>query len=562
MSVEFAGIVVDCRLSLSTCPHVLLRLVSSWMDRPPGPERHAPYEDIFGRRPAPAPARPRNRPATAPKRLPKSTGLPLHLTQYQRLRRRTTPHPHAHAYLPHPQQQQQTGAVKHMGPEPPPAVPTQRPGAGARPAHGRAGPDARAGVSSADCNVRAGAASGPSAMSLATGVGEEPGLNFEFESSTAGVTGNGNPNEDGEDDEESELPWARSEARSAGALAGCVCSECARERWVLAQGARLSARRSEALDGDEPGRAMRDFTSFMPDLSDRAGWSAVPDRERDAQRLISLDVSYGMEYFFAASYFRGRRMWGASMLCKARVCAHDELPRSPNAERACFVLLGFIHPAASHRDGGSQTVPLPPHSHSFILRRPLYETGAGQAAESTGASCTPCVHSPLTLLAALAVGSQRFIWVFLLRISFLLFLFLFVGGYSVSGEGARLWLWLACSRCWPAKDCVSAFLPFGLEFRDGTEGEGGTHLPSPGLGPQILPICVFDSGHADGDVPHDSVPDTWMYRRKRGAAVRMGVDGRQVSVRVSGARNISYAQGRDWCAGVNAAGVLSMVILS
>ncbi|KAJ7910187.1 hypothetical protein B0H13DRAFT_1876983 [Mycena leptocephala] len=99
---------------------------------------------------------------------------------------------------------------------------------------------------------------------------------------------------------------------------------------------------------------------------------------------------------------------------------------------------------------------------------------------------------------------------------------------TVPSIAASQWWFSAIAICGPANGLRFGFLALGLGISwDGTEGEGGTHLPSPGLGPQILPICVFDSGHADGDVPRDSVPETWMYMRKRGTEVRMGVDGTQ-----------------------------------
>jgi hypothetical protein len=81
-----------------------------------------------------------------------------------------------------------------------------------------------------------------------------------------------------------------------------------------------------------------------------------------------------------------------------------------------------------------------------------------------------------------AVGSQcessfpslvGFIWVFLHRISFL-FLSLFVGGYSVSGEGARIWLWIACSKCGPANGLHFGFLALGLGID--WDGMGGGRL--------------------------------------------------------------------------------------
>ncbi|KAJ7910167.1 hypothetical protein B0H13DRAFT_2488167 [Mycena leptocephala] len=129
---------------------ILLRLVSSWMDRPPGPERHA-YEDIFGRRPTP-----RTGPSPQPPQRPYAAYPNLHPQGYHRPREAPTkdcpkiklfesengqfpcpfakftthvmtpvrfklfepqihlgrppappyhPHPHPHAYLPHPQQQ-------------------------------------------------------------------------------------------------------------------------------------------------------------------------------------------------------------------------------------------------------------------------------------------------------------------------------------------------------------------------------------------------------------------------------------------------------------------------
>ncbi|KAJ7912781.1 hypothetical protein B0H13DRAFT_528119 [Mycena leptocephala] len=43
---------------------------------------------------------------------------------------------------------------------------------------------------------------------------------------------------------------------------------------------------------------------------------------------------------------------------------------------------------------------------------------------------------------------------------------------------------------------------------------GGTHLRSSVLPIYPSLICVSDSGHADGDVPRDSVPETWMHRQK------------------------------------------------
>ncbi|KAJ7912768.1 hypothetical protein B0H13DRAFT_527999 [Mycena leptocephala] len=88
-------------------------------------------------------------------------------------------------------------------------------------------------------------------------------------------------------------------------------------------------------------------------------------------------------------------------------------------------------------------------------------------------------------------------------------------------------------------------------------GRGGIHFR-----PSVLPICLSDSGHADGDVPRESVPEAWIYRQKRETEVQMGVDRRRrgcrcgcvwwiarVGVRcvVQGARRMCK---RDWRAGV------------
>ncbi|KAJ7850546.1 hypothetical protein B0H13DRAFT_2674439 [Mycena leptocephala] len=76
--------------------------------KPPGPERHAAYEDIFGRRPAPrtgpSPQPPQRPYAAYPN--PNPQGYHPHPKQYQRPPAPPYhPHPHPHAYLPHPQQQ-------------------------------------------------------------------------------------------------------------------------------------------------------------------------------------------------------------------------------------------------------------------------------------------------------------------------------------------------------------------------------------------------------------------------------------------------------------------------
>jgi hypothetical protein len=133
-----------------------------------------------------------------------------------------------------------------------------------------------------------------------------------------------------------------------------------------------------------------------------------------------------------------------------------------------------------------------------------------------------------------------------------------VGGYSVLGAFgllaraavAREWaaFRLSCPLAWnwPGRDGTR---------QDGTGGgcdvstEGGTLLRSSVLPVHPSPICVSDSGHADGDGPRDSIPETWIYGQKRETEARMrwgaGLGAvPRVDVYASGARGM-YAQGRD-----------------
>ncbi|KAJ7797824.1 hypothetical protein B0H13DRAFT_2689052 [Mycena leptocephala] len=94
--------------------------------QPPGPERHAAYEDIFGRRPAPRTG-PSPQPPQGPyAAYPNPQGYHPHPNQYQRPPAPAY-HPHPHAYHPHPHPQQQQYAPQYGGGYPGgPAAPSIR----------------------------------------------------------------------------------------------------------------------------------------------------------------------------------------------------------------------------------------------------------------------------------------------------------------------------------------------------------------------------------------------------------------------------------------------------
>ncbi|KAJ7879890.1 hypothetical protein B0H13DRAFT_2667838, partial [Mycena leptocephala] len=197
------------------------------MDRPLGPERHAVYEDIFGRpapRTDPSPQPPQRPYAAYPN--PNPQGYHPHPNQYQRPPAPPYhPHPHPHAYLPHPQQQQHAPQYgnggrtrQHTGAKPPPFVPARRPHARATPTHERTGHDVPAGEAGAAVEAL-GVACPTTAFARVAAIGptcaESGVLSLEVRRlGRAGVIGNGDANGNGieeageEDDEESELPWA------------------------------------------------------------------------------------------------------------------------------------------------------------------------------------------------------------------------------------------------------------------------------------------------------------------------------------------------------------------
>ncbi|KAJ7912769.1 hypothetical protein B0H13DRAFT_2326976 [Mycena leptocephala] len=175
------------------------------------PGRHAAYEDIFGRCPAPPLAHPHNRPngRTPPTQIQihKDT-IPTRINTSARQRRRTililihmpTTRSNMH---PNTAATRRTGSAEHTGPEPLPAVPARRPCACARPTHGRAGSDTRTGVSGTGHDVPAGAAvESPATVAFAcvSAIGSTHvesgywrrgglGINFGFESPTAVESG-------------------------------------------------------------------------------------------------------------------------------------------------------------------------------------------------------------------------------------------------------------------------------------------------------------------------------------------------------------------------------------
>jgi hypothetical protein len=129
---------------------------------------------------------------------------------------------------------------------------------------------------------------------------------------------------------------------------------------------------------------------------------------------------------------------------------------------------------------------------------------------------------------------------------------LFLWGYSVSGEEARLWLWIwirfwtACSRCGPANGLRFGFLALGLGidwdgmgWEEDVSTEGGVVYPqssqstSPrrwGCAPRLRP----------GDV------DVQAGKGNRGAdGCRWDAGVGAVPCVGVGAKGISYAQGRD-----------------
>ncbi|KAJ7879877.1 hypothetical protein B0H13DRAFT_2542465 [Mycena leptocephala] len=98
-------------MSIAACLCCQLVLTSYFVSSCLGwtPERHAAYENIFGRRPAPrtgpSPQPPQRLYAAYPNLHPQ--GYHPHPNQYQRPPAPPYhPHPHPHAYLPHSQQQQ------------------------------------------------------------------------------------------------------------------------------------------------------------------------------------------------------------------------------------------------------------------------------------------------------------------------------------------------------------------------------------------------------------------------------------------------------------------------
>ncbi|KAJ7894334.1 hypothetical protein B0H13DRAFT_2525737 [Mycena leptocephala] len=225
---------MSMRRSLYRLPlvsHSVLRLfgwIVYWsLPKSPGPSATPPTKISLATALLPAQAHPHNS---------LKARLPPHPNQYQRPPApayHPHPHTHPHAYLPHLQQQQfapQYGG--YPGRPGPAALSLRLPYQPGVPAPALDRPTDAQGLTPAQ--------SGPLALSLAIGGGEGLGLNFEFESSTAGVTRNGNSNEAREeDDEESKLPWARSEARSTGALQAVYATS---GTWTSVFSARRGAR--------------------------------------------------------------------------------------------------------------------------------------------------------------------------------------------------------------------------------------------------------------------------------------------------------------------------------
>ncbi|KAJ7872085.1 hypothetical protein B0H13DRAFT_2669472 [Mycena leptocephala] len=144
---HFAGIVVDCRLSLTSSSCLVLDGSTA------APSATLPTKTFSAAALPPAPACPHNRPKarTLPTQIQFHKDIiPTQLNISARPRQRTTPIlatclPPAAICAPIQRIPKRTGSAEHTGPEPPPAIPARRPRACPRPANRRAGADAGAG---------------------------------------------------------------------------------------------------------------------------------------------------------------------------------------------------------------------------------------------------------------------------------------------------------------------------------------------------------------------------------------------------------------------------------
>ncbi|KAJ7872103.1 hypothetical protein B0H13DRAFT_2280302 [Mycena leptocephala] len=506
---------------VSVVPTLLLRLVSSWMDRPPGPERHAAYEDIFGRRPAPPHWLV---PTTALKTICR---LQIHKDKYH-TRPNQYQRPPAPPYHPirtrtHTSRTHNSSSMRRntatvadtQGSDPP--------------AYGRQASTLRRDVPAGEAGAAVealGVACPTTAFARVAAIGPTCAESGVLRLGRAGVIGNGDANGNGieeageEDNAESELPWARRCARTidvvgggsggsevAGALAGSIQHEARgrRElrRWRRAMHppTRHSFRfawwkRKRASDGLEGASKLEGGASF------EGGWTQDMGAQRctkcwawavrDAQRLIAhvlpQDVGGNAqdEGRRLGSAKRGELLLGIRYLALALkdemhilsqedhklVYPHSIRVTSSHAARtpsalACFVLHSSIHPAALYCDGGSHTAS---HSPSSVGR--YTRTCSGGARH---------VHRE-----------------HLRRL-----------GPLDNARSSRI-----RATCGPANGLRFGFLALGLGIsREGMrqDGTGRGRLHRGGVvcisGPRssVLPICVSDSGHADGDVPRDFV---------------------------------------------------------
>ncbi|KAJ7656355.1 hypothetical protein DFH06DRAFT_1328647 [Mycena polygramma] len=253
------------------------------MDRPLGPrqapERHAAYEDIFGRRPIQHqqqqsrppppqagyyPHQQQQQPQYAPPYPNNPTGYarpPPHFQQ--QLHPGPGPGPqYAHsqyapsAYAPSPASQYappnsiRAASLRAPSLRPPyqagvPAPPPDRPpdAAGLTPAQAY---QAQVAWGRRSASPVPGGGGGPPALSVAIGGGEGLGINFDFEEGGSagglGSAGGGGVPEIEEEDEESELPWARREylSHSFPLLVPCLLSLPLRGGYTMGMSASIS----------------------------------------------------------------------------------------------------------------------------------------------------------------------------------------------------------------------------------------------------------------------------------------------------------------------------------
>ncbi|KAJ7910169.1 hypothetical protein B0H13DRAFT_1876968 [Mycena leptocephala] len=563
------------KVTIAACHSRLLRVFSSWMDRllPRAPRRLRRHL-----RPPPRPLTssspqvPQGPYAAYPN--PNPQGYHPHPNQYQRPPPPAyQPHLHPHAYFPHPQQYApQYGGDGYPGRPAAPSIrapslcPPYRP---ASPRPHPTGPRTRRSRcpsrgSSSECAWRCLRRHRgirmrlPPALSLTIGGGEGLGINFEFESPTAveggGIgkgpggragelaNGNGNGNgEAGEEDDESELPWARcasgyvypmptppsSPRWCAGALVPClhhhhpyreprhvpiptdVISSCislrsSRFAWGKRKRGRLGVmalavhdeRANDRLGGGarvarastvearrgavlDGGRAASGVWAFPAQLA-----RCVGDVRSVRRRLIwtwagVLSSLRGARRALVCwVYIRCVNWWRRlGRVCFRRTCAVRRARRRLCLTRTLSSL---------HDESAPSSVLLPQYAHDDLPRSPSIEN------RMLHSPC--CVDGPY--------GSRTFSVV-----RYPLYeMAMGSGGTMTVSPSRRRDGGPQASRLGTGQDGMG-----GGRLHSTPRAGWSTSLVLPPLSP---PFCVSDSGRSHGDVSRESVPETWMYRQK------------------------------------------------